>query len=100
MVDTLTIVSLEPMKMVTQTNRTSLRAHGKSGLHNVPGRKQEVSRVVQSARPCVICQHSPSATRLTTISATNLTVQLSVSLTVQEPTARKDTMIKLHSALC
>ena len=57
--DTLTIISLKPVKMVTQLNRKSPRAPGKSGHHSVPGRKQEVSGVVHSARPCVICQHSP-----------------------------------------
>ena len=40
--DSLTIVSLEPMKMVTKLNRGSLRAQGKSGHHNVPERKQDV----------------------------------------------------------
>ena len=52
--DSLTIVSLEPMKMVTK--RGSLRAQGKSGHHNVPQRKQDVSGVVQSARLCATCQ--------------------------------------------
>ena len=44
--DTLTILSLEAMKMVTKLNRKSLSALGKSGHHNVSGRKQEVSGVV------------------------------------------------------
>ena len=34
--ETVTIVSLEPMKMVTKLSRKSLRAQGKSGHHNVP----------------------------------------------------------------
>ena len=34
--DTLTILSLEPMKMVTKLNRKSLRALEKSGHDNVP----------------------------------------------------------------
>ena len=34
--DTLIIVSLEPMKTVGKLKRTSLRALGKSGHHNVP----------------------------------------------------------------
>ena len=54
--DTLTILSLEPMRMVTKLNRKSLRAQEKSGHHNVPGGEQEVSGVFHSARLCVICQ--------------------------------------------
>ena len=45
--DTLTILSLEPMRMVTKLNRKSLRALERSG----PG-------VVHCARPCVKCQHA------------------------------------------
>ena len=39
--DTLRIVSLEEMWMVTELNRKSLRALEKSGRHNVPGRNQD-----------------------------------------------------------
>ena len=53
--DTLTILSLEPMRMVTKLNRKSLRALGKSGHHNVLEMSQEVSGVVHSARLCVMC---------------------------------------------
>ena len=55
--DTLTTLSLEPMRMVTTLNRKSLGAQEKSGHHKVSGRNQEVSRVVRSARLCVTCQH-------------------------------------------
>ena len=54
--DTLTFVSLEPMHMVTQLNRKSLRGQVKSGHHSVPGKEQDVSGVVHSARLYVICQ--------------------------------------------
>ena len=47
--DTLTILSLEPMRMVTKLNRKSLRALEKSGHHNVPKRIQDVSGVFHSA---------------------------------------------------
>ena len=47
----------DAQKMVTKVNRKSLRAEEISGHHNVPGRNQEVSRAVRSARLCVACQH-------------------------------------------
>ena len=53
--DTLTILSTEPMRMVSKLNRKSQRALEKSGHHNVPRRKQEVLGVVHIARLCVIC---------------------------------------------
>ena len=53
--DTLTILSIETTRMVTKLNRKSLRALEKSGHHHVPGRKQEVSGVVDSGRLCVMC---------------------------------------------
>ena len=56
--NTLIIVSLEPMRMVTKLKRKSLRPLEKSGHHNVPGRNQEVSGVVHSVRLCVICEES------------------------------------------
>ena len=56
--DTLTTLSLEQMRMVTQLSRKSLRALEKSGRRNVPGRDHEVSGVDLSARLCAICQHS------------------------------------------
>ena len=52
--DTLIIVSLEPMRMVTTLNRKSLRALEKAGHQNVTGKNQVVSEVVHSARLCVI----------------------------------------------
>ena len=41
--DTLIIVSLEPVRMVTNTIASHREAPEKSGHHNVPGRNQEVS---------------------------------------------------------
>ena len=54
--DTLTILSLGPMKMVTKLSRKSSRALEKSGHHYVHGWKQEVSGVVHCARLGVKCQ--------------------------------------------
>ena len=39
--------------MVSKLKRKPLRAQGKSGHHNVPGRNQEVAWVVHGARLCV-----------------------------------------------
>ena len=102
--DTLTILSLEPMRMVTLFNRKSLRALEKSGQRNVPGRKQEVSGVVHSARLCVICQHSPWGTCRIQILATVQTFRQRIFhhsaalVTYGAVTNSKDTTIKLHSA--
>ena len=56
MEDTLATLSHEPKKKVTKLNRKSLGAPEKSGHHSVPGRDQEVSGVVRSARLGVTCQ--------------------------------------------
>ena len=45
--------------MVTKLSRKSLRALAKPGHHNVPGKNQEVARVVHSARLCVTSLHFP-----------------------------------------
>ena len=68
--DTLIIVSLEPVRMVTQINRKPLRAQEKSGHHNVPRRNQQVSRVIRSAHLCVARPHFPSGTFRTQILTT------------------------------
>ena len=49
--DSPTSVPLEPMKMATEVDRRSLRALEESGHHVVPGKKQDVSKVVNNARP-------------------------------------------------
>ena len=60
--DTLTILSPEPMRMVTKLNRKSLKALENSGHHRAPRKKQEVSEAVQSARLCFTSDHSSSGT--------------------------------------
>ena len=56
--DTLTILFLEPMRMVIKLSRKSPRTVEKSGHQNVTGRNQEVSGVVHCARPRIMCQHA------------------------------------------
>ena len=104
--ETLTSLSLEPMRMVTKLNRKSPRALEKSSHHNVPGRNQDVSGVVHCARLCVICQHSPSGTCRIQILTAVQTFRQRISHypvvldTCGAATNSKDTTIKLHSARC
>ena len=94
------------MRMVTKLNRKSLRAQEKSGHHDVPGRNQEVTRVVHSACLCVKCQHSHLGACRTPILTTvqqfgqRMSHHPIARVTSSAVTNSKDTTIKLHSAHC
>ena len=101
--DTLTVVSLEPLKMVTKLHRRSMKAQGKSGHHNVPGRKQDVPGVVQSA-PRKMCHMSTLlfghlSDDCSNTSTTKCSLPV-VRATFGAATTSKDTMIKIYSARC
>ena len=56
--DTLIIISLTPLRMVTKHPRKSLRVQEKPGRHNVLGGNQKVSGDVNNARLCGTCRHT------------------------------------------